>query len=82
MSLNSWAIKKIESYQKNKAFHKTKKCRFTPTCSEYGKECYKRFGFIRASFYTALRIIRCNPLSKMKYDPVPEIKNIVINGKL
>ncbi|MCL4497039.1 MAG: membrane protein insertion efficiency factor YidD [Deltaproteobacteria bacterium] len=46
-------------------------CRFYPTCSEYALECFKSFGFIKALYLSSYRILRCNPLSKGGYDPVP-----------
>ena len=48
-----------------------KRCRHIPNCSNYGLECYEKFNFVKASFLTGYRIIRCNPLSKTIYDPVP-----------
>ena len=48
-------------------------CRFNPTCSEYMKIAIKRFGF-KGFLMGIWRIIRCNPLCKGGYDPVPEIK--------
>ncbi len=47
-------------------------CRFIPTCSEYGMEAFKRFGFIKGFKLTAQRIIRCRPGGDYGYDPVPE----------
>lgn len=45
-------------------------CRFEPTCSEYGLEAYRRYGFLKATAKTAWRVLRCNPLSKRgKIDP-------------
>lgn len=67
-------IKLILWYQK-KTVNKSKRCRFYPSCSNYGLECYKRFNFFKASLLTFYRIIRCNPLSKGGYDPVPEKKS-------
>lgn len=69
--MKKWIIKMIESYQKNKAYHTVAKCRFLPTCSEYAKQCFKRFNFFYASFLSIKRIIKCNPLHKIAYDPVP-----------
>lgn len=67
---NLFIIKEIEDYQRNKN-HNTKKCRFLPTCSEYSKECFKRFNFFYASYLSLKRFAKCNPLHKMEYDPVP-----------
>lgn len=68
------AISMIEWYQKEISPHSNHKCRHTPTCSAYAKECYTRFNFVKASFLTIKRILTCNPLFKPKYDPVPEKK--------
>ena len=68
------AIKSILWYQKNISPNSNHKCRHSPTCSQYGLECYQRFNFIKASFLTTKRILTCNPLFKPKYDPVPEKK--------
>jgi len=46
------------------------KCKFTPTCSNYGIEAIKTYGSIKGSILTIKRIIRCNPLSKGGYDPL------------
>ncbi len=69
--MKKWIIKKINEYQNEPSLHKTKKCRFTPTCSQYAKECFQRYSTPYASFLTIKRIIKCNPLHKMEYDPVP-----------
>ncbi len=68
------ALKLINYYQKKVSPSSTKKCRFLPTCSEYGKQCYLRFNFFYASWLTLARLLRCNPFHKMAYDPVPEEK--------
>lgn len=47
-------------------------CRFVPTCSQYGIEAFKRFGFAKGFILTAKRIIRCRPGGPHGYDPVPE----------
>lgn len=69
MSLNTLCIKFIQKYQKNKTTNG--RCRHYPCCSDYGLACYKKFGFLKATFLTGYRIVRCNPLSKKVYDPVP-----------
>ena len=47
-------------------------CRFTPTCSAYAIEAFKKRGFFVGFALTVWRILRCNPYSKGGYDPVPE----------
>ena len=46
-------------------------CRHSPTCSEYGIIALKKYGVFKGTFLTAKRIIKCNPLFKGGYDPVP-----------
>ncbi len=46
-------------------------CRFTPTCSEYALEAYRKHGFFKGTYLTIWRILRCNPFCKGGYDPVP-----------
>jgi putative membrane protein insertion efficiency factor len=67
---NKLPIKMILWYQK-KTEHSIHKCRYVPSCSNYALECYKKFNFFLASWYTLTRLLRCNPLFKPKYDPVP-----------
>jgi putative membrane protein insertion efficiency factor len=71
MSLNDWAIKTIEKYQKNKEIIGSGRCKHYPSCSNYAIGCYKKFNFVKASFFTVSRILRCNPLTRKVYDPVP-----------
>ena len=47
-------------------------CRFTPTCSAYAIEAFKKRGFFVGLILTLGRILRCNPFFKGGYDPVPE----------
>ncbi|MDD4310339.1 MAG: membrane protein insertion efficiency factor YidD [Candidatus Cloacimonetes bacterium] len=46
-------------------------CRFEPSCSRYGYEAYRKYNFIKATYLTIWRIIRCNPFCKGGYDPLP-----------
>jgi uncharacterized protein len=47
------------------------RCRFEPTCSEYGREAIARYGFPKGFALAAGRILRCNPWAKGGFDPVP-----------
>ncbi len=40
-------------------------CRFTPTCSAYGREAVLKYGFFFGSLKTAKRIARCGPWTKL-----------------
>ncbi len=46
-------------------------CRYRPTCSEYAYQAVERHGVIKGVFLGCIRILKCNPLSKGGYDPVP-----------
>ena len=39
-------------------------CRFTPSCSAYGREAIAKYGFAKGSALTAWRIARCGPWTK------------------
>ncbi len=46
-------------------------CKFRPTCSEYAIGVLKEFGFLKGSYLSIKRIMRCNPSSRGGYDPIP-----------
>lgn len=46
-------------------------CKFTPTCSQYGLMCVRKYGTLRGSLLITWRLIRCSPLTHGGYDPVP-----------
>lgn len=47
------------------------RCRFTPSCSAYGREAIARYGSPKGFVLTAGRILRCHPWAKGGEDPVP-----------
>lgn len=47
------------------------KCRYTPTCSQYALEAFKKYGPIKGFWLALKRIIRCHPWGGHGYDPVP-----------
>jgi putative membrane protein insertion efficiency factor len=47
------------------------KCRFTPTCSHYAVEAFKKYGPFKGFWLTLKRIGRCHPWGGHGYDPVP-----------
>ena len=58
-------------YQKAISPYLKPSCRYIPSCSEYAKQSVIKYGAFRGSFLAILRVIRCNPLAKKIYDPVP-----------
>lgn len=46
-------------------------CRFLPTCSEYAITALKQRGIVVGGALAVWRILRCNPLCRAGYDPVP-----------
>ncbi|MGC8548206.1 MAG: membrane protein insertion efficiency factor YidD [Acidobacteriaceae bacterium] len=46
-------------------------CRFQPTCSEYAAIAVAEWGWLRGGWMALLRLLRCHPLSKGGFDPVP-----------
>lgn len=47
------------------------KCRYIPTCSEYGVQAIKKHGVFKGGFFTIKRILTCHPWGGDGYDPVP-----------
>ncbi len=70
-SMKKGLIAGIRFYQKYISPMKGTKCPYVPTCSQYGLEAIQRHGALKGSLLAAWRILRCNPLSKGGYDPVP-----------
>ena len=68
-------IKLVRFYQKKISPHKGySSCRFIPTCSAYAIEAIETHGALKGAALAIYRIIRCNPLCKGGYDPVPPRK--------
>lgn len=49
-------------------------CRYVPSCSEYAAEAVARHGVVRGAMLACWRLLRCNPLSRGGFDPVPKKK--------
>ncbi|MBP6303214.1 MAG: membrane protein insertion efficiency factor YidD [Bacteroidia bacterium] len=45
-------------------------CRFTPTCSDYGIQAFKKYGPFKGLIKTAGRISRCHPWGGHGNDPL------------
>ena len=46
-------------------------CRFVPTCADYTAQAIATHGLIRGTMLGAWRLMRCQPLCRHGYDPVP-----------
>ena len=49
-------------------------CRYTPTCSEYALVATLRFGVLKGSYLSLVRLMKCRPYGGSGYDPVPCLK--------
>ena len=68
----NWLIGLVRFYRRHLSPKKAPCCRFTPTCSAYAIEALERYGAIVGLGLALWRVLRCNPLCKGGYDPVPE----------
>ena len=50
-------------------------CRHIPTCSNYAIEAIATYGSFKGTYLAVLRVLKCNPLFKAGYDPVPRKEN-------
>jgi uncharacterized protein len=46
-------------------------CRYVPTCSEFAAEAVDRYGVWRGAWMALGRLLRCHPLARGGFDPVP-----------
>lgn len=76
MSMKKLIIRWIRAYQAA-TINKNPTCRFRPTCSNYAIDAFENYNFFYAALLTVWRILRCNPLSKGGYDPIPKYKKIL-----
>ena len=47
------------------------RCRYTPTCSEYGVQAIKKHGAFKGGVFTIKRILTCHPWGGDGHDPAP-----------
>jgi putative membrane protein insertion efficiency factor len=46
-------------------------CRHFPSCSQYAVEAIEKYGMFKGTYLASVRILKCNPLFKGGFDPVP-----------
>ena len=68
----------IRFYKRNISPNTKPACRYIPTCSEYAQTAIERFGASRGGAMALRRVLRCNPLARGGYDPVPEAPSAII----
>lgn len=61
----------IRFYQVGISPYKPASCRFTPTCSAYALEAFRKHGPFKGLYLTVRRLLRCHPWGGSGYDPVP-----------
>ncbi len=47
------------------------RCRYTPTCSEYGLQAIQKYGPFKGGWLTLKRMGSCHPWGGHGHDPVP-----------
>ena len=70
--LSRLAIILIRAYQLIISPYLGNNCRFSPTCSVYAIQVYKDWGFLRGSWLTIKRLVKCGPWNPGGYDPPPK----------
>jgi len=69
--LRRLAVAPIRFYQRCVSPWLPQRCRFVPTCSEYAILAIRKHGVLRGSWLAVRRILKCHPLHRGGYDPVP-----------
>ncbi|HKS17088.1 MAG TPA: membrane protein insertion efficiency factor YidD [Planctomycetota bacterium] len=47
------------------------RCRFTPSCSQYGRLAIRKYGFLKGGAKTLARLARCGPWSSTSGEDPP-----------
>lgn len=72
MKLSKYSVKLtvnlINFYQKRLSPLKNPTCVFYPTCSEYTKQAFQKYGILKGFYLGFKRILRCHPWQKEHID--------------
>ncbi|NVN98953.1 MAG: membrane protein insertion efficiency factor YidD [Geobacteraceae bacterium] len=63
-------ISLIRLYQRFLSPFTGNNCRFYPSCSEYSIQAINKYGLIKGSLRSSLRILKCHPFHPGGYDPL------------
>ncbi len=59
----------VQGYQLILSPHLPATCRYTPSCSTYAIEAFRKYGAVRGLILTLWRLARCHPWGGYGYDP-------------
>lgn len=59
----------VRGYQYVLSPHLPTSCRYTPTCSEYAVQAFRKYGAVKGFILTTWRLLRCHPWGGHGYDP-------------
>ena len=62
--MKNFCLKLIRFYKAHISGLKKTHCKFTPSCSMYTYEAIQKYGVLKGCVKGALRILKCNPLTK------------------
>ncbi|MBW6515840.1 MAG: membrane protein insertion efficiency factor YidD [Candidatus Cloacimonetes bacterium] len=69
--MNKGVVFIINLYQKTISLAFPPCCRFTPSCSEYARQAFLKYGFFTALFLAGKRVLKCHPYHRGGHDPLP-----------
>jgi len=62
------AIFLLNLYQKYISSFFPPSCRFYPSCSEYSRQAFQKYGFLKGAFLSFKRIMKCHPFGPAGID--------------
>ena len=70
--MKGFLLRAIRFYQRHISPAFPRRCRFSPTCSQYALEAIGKYGTLKGGWLALRRFLRCHPFYRGDYfDPVP-----------